>query len=76
MTGEVGDGSCGMNAICSRPEVADNVIVYGTHVDGYLPVCACVNLCVAILSSFLRKSKLVIWVCNAKTTVGPLESHF
>ena len=32
--GEVGDGSGGMNAMCSRPEVSDNV-VSGTD---FLPV--------------------------------------
>ena len=32
--GEVGDGSGDTNAICSRPEVADNVIS-GTDVDSF-----------------------------------------
>ena len=48
--GEVGDGSGGMNAICSRLEVADDVIS-GIHVDTFRYY-ICVSLLVAIFSSF------------------------
>ena len=48
--GEVDDGKGGMNAICSRMEVADDVIA-GTVVDTF-QCYACVKLCVAGLSSF------------------------
>ena len=47
---EVGDDSGGMNAICSRPEVADKV-VSGTDVDTFRYY-ACVDLRVAIFRSF------------------------
>ena len=48
--GEVCDGSGGMNAICSRPEVAD-VVISGKDVDAfwYYP---CVNVWVTIFSGF------------------------
>ena len=48
--GEVGCGSGGMNAMCSRPEVADDVIS-GTDV-GTFRCYAYFNLRVAIFSSF------------------------
>ena len=50
--GEVGDGSGGMNAICIRSEVADDVIS-GIDVDTFRCY-ACVNLWVASFSSFLE----------------------
>ena len=49
---EVGDGSGGMNAICSRPEVADdgisceNAVAFQEYVR--------INLCVASFSSLLE----------------------
>ena len=48
--GEVSDGSGSMNAICSRPEVADDVIS-GMDVKT-LRYYACVNVWVAIFRSF------------------------
>ena len=52
--GEVSDGCGGMNAICSRPELADDVIS-GTDVNTFRHY-AYVNL------GFLRKSISAIYV--------------
>ena len=48
--GEVGDGSVGMNAICSQPEVGDDVI-YSRDVDTFRCY-ACVNLWAASFGRF------------------------
>ena len=70
--GEVGDDSGGMSAICSQPEVADDVIS-SIDVDTFLYY-ASVNLRVAKFSSF--EKILIRHLCSAQTTVGPLELHF
>ena len=54
---EVGDGSGGMNATCSRPEVADDVIS-GIYVDTFFKLEGC------YLQQFWRKSKLAIYVMH------------
>ena len=51
--GEVGVSSGGMNAICSRPEVADDIIP-GRDVDTFRCY-ACVNLYTASFGSFREK---------------------
>ena len=48
--GEVGKGSSGMNAICGRPEVVEDVIS-GEDADSF-QCYACVRLGIAFFSSF------------------------
>ena len=68
------DSSGGINAICSRPEVADYVIsVTDVYTFWYY---ACVNLWVAIFSNLLVKKIYISHLCNAKTTAGSPEPHF
>ena len=52
---EVGGGAGGINAICNRPEAADDVIS-GDNVETFRDYYA-VNLRVAVLQQFSRKSK-------------------
>ena len=57
-----------MNAICSRPEVAD-VVISGEDVEAFRYY-ACVNLLVAIFSSFEEID--ISNLCNAMATIGQL----
>ena len=50
---EVVDGSGGMNASCSQPEVADDIIS-SEDLDTFV-CCTCANLWTIIYSSFLEK---------------------
>ena len=56
---EVGGGAGGINAICIRPEIADDVISgYGADFSG-LPCCEFVS---CKLQQFFRKSKSATYV--------------
>ena len=53
--GEVGDGSSGMNAICSRPEIAGDVIFCEDAETFHEYVC--INVCVASFSIVCEKNR-------------------
>ena len=67
--GELCDGS--VNAVCSRPEVADDVISGedAETVQEYV----CIYLCVA---SVVCVKIEISHLCDAQTTVGRFERHF
>ena len=69
---EVASSSSGFNAICSRPEVADDVISgnnekhFGTNM---------LRICELLASAVLQKVEMS-HLCNALTMVRPFGPHF
>ena len=68
---EVGSGVVGIGAICSRPDVADDVIV----ISGYNLFGTLLRIC-ELQAPVVYQKIVISHLCNALTTVCPFWHHF